>query len=269
MPARWGLWSRMWGSVWSANAYHDAATGRVGRMLGYLAVLITIATALLTVRTHVVLVRALEDGKPWIKAHIPEIRIEKGTASSPVAQPYVREGRRVGFVLDTTGATTDLDPKYERGLLLTKTELIFRTSAIETRRYELAKVPDLVINGAMIGDALDGALAKPWLWPVIALGTFLWLWVAKLVKVLFWSLLGLLVNTLSKRGLRYGALFNVGILALTVPTAFDVVLVLAGVRIPVQGLLALALYLGYLMWGVLSQPSSAEATAATPATTTS
>jgi len=261
MAARWGVWARLWGSAWSANAYRHAAAGRVGRMLGYLALLITLATALLTIRTHVTLVRALEEAKPWVKAHIPEIRIEKGTASSPVTQPYVFEEDGAGYVIDTTGATTDLDPKYTRGALLTKTELIYRESAVESRRYKLAQVPDMVINEATIGRALD--LAKSWLWLAVAVGVFLWLWIAKLLQVLFWSLLGLLVNALSKRSLRYGALFNIGILALTVPTAFDVVVAVAGASIPAQGLLSLALYLGYLVWGILSQPSSAEATAST------
>jgi len=259
MAARMGLWARLWGSAWSADAYHDAAAGRVGRMLGYLALLITLATALITMRTHVAMVEALELAKPWVKAHVPEIHIAKGTASSPVAQPYVFEEKGVGFVLDTTGATTDLDPKYPRGVLLTKTELVYRRSAIETRRYALAQLPDMVINEATIGRALD--LAKSWLWLAIAVGVFLWLWMAKLLQVLCWSLLGLLVNALGKRSLRYGALWNIGILALTVPMAFDVVLVLTGARIPAQGLLSLALYLGYLVWGILSQPSSAEATA--------
>ena len=72
------------------------------------------------------------------------------------------------------------------------------------------------------------------------------------------------MNALSKRALRYGALFNLGVLALTVPTAFDVVVALTGARIPAQGLLSLALYLGYLIWGILSQPSTAEASVATP-----
>ena len=101
MAVRLGLWARLWRSAWSADAYRDAATGRVGRMVGSLAVLITIATALVTIRAHVTLVRALEDAKPWVKAHIPEIQITKGTASSPAAQArtppayrYTRTGRQ-------------------------------------------------------------------------------------------------------------------------------------------------------------------------------
>jgi hypothetical protein len=265
MAERLGLWSRVWGSAWNAAAYRDAAAGRVGRMIGYLAVLITIATVCLTIRAQVTLGQVLEVAKPWVKAHIPEIQITKGTASSPVKQPYIWEEGGMGFVLDTTGATTNLAPKYERGVLLTKTELVYRQSPIETRRYELAQLPDMVINEATIGRVVD--LAKSWLWLAIAVGLFLWLWIAKLFQVLFGSLLGLLVNALSKRALRYGALFNIGVLALTVSTAFDVVIGLTGARIPAQGLLSLALYLGYLAWGILSQPSAAEATAATPAST--
>lgn len=252
-----GILGRVWRSAYSVQAYREMAAESVGRIFGYLALLIAFATVIITISTHLTASRALEAMRPWIKTHVPEMRISHGTLSSPVPQPYLWEQEGFGFVLDATGATVALDPKHNQGVLLTSSELIFRRSPSETRRYAFAELPDLVVDGPRLDRWIDAIRA--WLWLVVAIVTLAWLWTAKLLQVLFWSLIGLAVAALSKRRLRFSVLVNIGIYALTVSFVFDLVVGLLGWGGPALGLVSLALYGYYFGWGIFAQPVASDA----------
>ncbi len=251
-----GVWARLWGSGWRVDAYRDAAAGRVRSLVGYLGALVAMATSLTTVQTQLALaqaVRSFNTEKLW-ERNLPEIEIKHGEVSSPVPQPFTLERDGFVFILDTTGTTTDLDPSVRQGLLLTKTDLFLRRrrAVRETRRYALEEFPDVVLNQTTVGQMLD--VIKAWAWLAVGLFVFLWLWVAKLFQVLCWSLLGLLVNAASGRSLRYGALFNIGVLALTVPWAFDLLKDALHWTHWVLPWLSMGMYVGYLIWGIAVQP---------------
>ena len=258
MSNRVKVWTRICRSAYSGEAYREAAASRASSLFGYLAVLITIATVIITIQAHLNSVRFLEQSRPWLNQHVPELHITKGTLSSPAPQPYLWAESDFGFVLDTTGATTDLDPKYTRGILLTNTEAIVRRSAMETRRYSFHTMPDIVINQETIARWI--AAIKSWLWLAVAIGMFVWLWIAKLLQVLVWSLLGILVNAAAKRALSYRSVWNIGVYALTVPFLFDVLIMTLGLQGALFGLISLALYAAYLIRGMLAQPRAVSDT---------
>jgi hypothetical protein len=246
------------GSLGRADAYRQAAGARAGHLIGYLTLLVTIVVAVQTVWLHVALVRTLTEFGPWIKDRLPDIHVADGVVSSPAAQPYMWEAERFAFVLDTTGATAALDPKHPQGLLLTKTELFYRESPGRERRYSLAEVKAF----ALTDETIDRWVAwlKSWLWVVVGAGLWAWLWAAKIVQVALWSPVGLLINAVSGRRLRYGALFKIGLLALTAQLLFDTLAVMGGAAFPGLGLLSLAIYAGYLVRGILVQaPPAPEA----------
>ena len=258
--------SGLWRSAYSAEAYREIAAGGMGRAFGYLAVLIALATAVFTVAAQIGISRAVAEFKSsrlW-EQNLPEIRLAGGKVSSPAQQPYVKEIKGTLFVLDTTGTTTDLDPKYEQGVLVTQSEVVVRRfrSIRETRRYALDQVSDMVLNQANIERILERV--GQWAWLAVGIAVLIWLWIAKLIQVLFWSLLSLSVNAIAKRSLSYGTLFRIGVLALTVPLAYDVLVAVLGWTRAFSGLIALALYLGYLIWGILAQPEPAQAAPEAP-----
>lgn len=245
------------GSLGRAEVYRQVAGARVARLLGYLTVLVTVVVAVQTVWVHVAVVRGLTEFGPWLKERLPEIHVTNGQASSPAAQPYVWEGERFAFVLDTTGATTALEAKYAQGLLLTKTELLYREGPGRERRYSLAEVRSFALTAETMDRWIK--LLQSWLWVVVAVVLWGWRWLTTILQVALWSLVGLLVNAISRRGLRYTALFNIGILALTAPLLFDTLAMIAGVAFPGLGLISLAIYAGYLIRGILVQPPPAPA----------
>ncbi|GEM_PF-6654848 len=241
------FFGRVAGAFGRADAYRDAAGWSLGQTVGYAAALIALATAVITVKSHLGLVQGLERSKPWVRAHVPEIRIQDGQVTSPAPQPYVQTGKDFQFVLDTTGQVTALEAPH--GLLVTADELVYKKSAVETRRYSLAQVKELLITPAVVEQWLT--MAQHWLWVAVAMAVFVGLWIAKLLQVFFWSLLGLLVRAVFKRKISYRGLLRVGAYALTVPMLMETTLFLAGV--PASGWLMLAAYLGVLAWGVSVQ----------------
>ncbi len=253
-------WARLRRSAWDPQVYRSAAVSGTGNLVGYLAVLILIGTASITIQAQIAvtrLVSAFKTERLW-ERHLPEIRIMNGRASSPDPQPFVSKREGFVFILDTSGDTIDLDPTYRQGILVTRTDLVYRRERglLETRRYPLDQLPNLLLNQATVERVLE--VAVRWGWVVVGLGSLVWLWIAQPLQVLFWSLVGLVVNAFSKRSLRYAAIYKVGIIALTPPLCFDVVKRLAGWRGPGFWCLSLLLYVGYLVWGILVQPRPVE-----------
>ncbi len=255
------MWNRLWRSVWDGQVYREAAAGRVGGSLGYLTLLVLLATVVTTFQVQTAFSRSVWEFKQsrWWENNFPEIQLTQGKVSSPAKQPVVVEQKDFVFILDTTGAITDLDPKYPEGLLLTQTELLYRRQrgVQETHRIALEGLPDFTLNQATVEQILDRI--KAWVWLVVGVVLTFWWWIVKLLQVLFWSLLGLLVNALTKRSLPYRAIFNIGVLALTVSLAFDLITGGLGLRVTGLGFISLALYVGYLIWGILVQPKPTEA----------
>ena len=256
MKHRFGIWALLWRSPWSADAYRDVAAGGVGRIFGYLALLIAIVALITSVRVHTAVsgfAQSFRELKPW-EANLPEIQIREGRATTLPARPYVFQNEDVMIVIDTTGETTELDPQYREGFLLTETELILRMGPGpgETRRLPFAGVPDLTLNQTTVERAIQ--IISPWTWLGVAVAMTIWLWIVKLMQVLVWTPVSMVVNAVSRRALRYGALWNLGIYALTVHTVFDLFKDSVGRQSWALVLFSLALYSGYLIWAVLVQP---------------
>lgn len=256
MTERLELWQLLWRSGWSSEAYRQVASARVRRLFGYLALLIVIATVIVSVRAHVSfqkLVVSFKTEKTW-ERQFPEIQISKGKASSPAQQPFVWEGADFVFILDTTGTTTDLSAQYRQGVLVTDREIVVhrQRGLKEERRYSLQGVPDMVINQAALEGMLEAIIR--WVGPMVAIVMFLWFWIAKLLQVLLGSLIGLLVNALSGRSLRYAALFNIAVYALTIPWIFDLLKDGLGWHHRSLAWISIGMYLVWDMWGILVQP---------------
>lgn len=263
MPQRFGVWSLLWKSPFSLEAWQDVGPGSFSRMWRYLALLISLAAIIVTIIVQVGMLRVVGNFKQqrWWERNLPDMRIANGQVTSSATQPYVREFDDFVFVLDTTGATGDLDPKYRNGILVKKQEVIIRRQrgAEEIRRFSLSEVPDFELNQASVEELLNRVLS--WLWLVVLLGYMVWLWVAKPLQVLFWSLPLLIVNAVSGKRLPYKSLFNLGIYALTVPLIWDLIGMVAAPNQPWWGWVSVGIYVGYWSWGLLQQHTALQQSA--------
>ncbi|NOX97345.1 MAG: DUF1189 domain-containing protein [Nitrospirae bacterium] len=271
------------------SAYRKIVSQPLGRSFRYLVVFLLLFSALLSIKYTFVLRQELEKAREWINANgaatvaamLPEeIKIENGQVSTSAKEPFVRkwdlgEGNgkeEVTFIIDTTGQIPNLD-KYQDGLLLTKDKLIFKNTkpggAAETREEDLSKVKFFALRR---GDAERGELVlltfdkkavpvtyesiKKWqgtisrLLPLLIIPLFLYYLIAKTVHLFFFSLSSLIIRDLTRSGLEYKDLLNIGIFALIPPTTLVLLVQLAGAAIPYLAPLYILIYLLFLFKGI-------------------
>ena len=239
---------------WSREAYRRAASASVPSMLWYLAGLITLTAIVVTFAVQPVLVQRLDQLEAWMLRYLPEFSIHHGVVTSAVPQPYVVKTKELVFTLDTTGQTTEVDPTYPYAVLLTRQQLVVRSpDGIDQR--DMSQLDGLVVDAPMIERVTEGL--RSWIWVIVGLAAGIVLAAVRLGQILLGTLLMLLVSALLHRRLRYAALFNLGVYALTVPTLLDL-LGVGSLGFPYAWWLSCGVYAGYLIWAVLAQPVPAR-----------
>ncbi|MBU1125966.1 MAG: DUF1189 domain-containing protein [Candidatus Omnitrophica bacterium] len=203
---------------------------------------------------------------------LPEIVIDEGKVNSEAPQPLVIDKKEYVFILDTTGTITALTD-YENGMLLTKDKFLIKTtrskaSSAETNEFDLAKLrisPIIIqpgdedkgellniIFGEKVFSATRANVLKFGRTAGLVLAPFLLLFVfgltlvGRIVQVLFFSPISILMNNINKTGLAYRQLINIGIYAMTLPTAISTlaIVIFGGDR---NGILPVLLFFQYMI----------------------
>jgi len=194
-------------------------------------------------------------------------------------------------VLDTTGKIVSLDG-YKNGILITKDKVIFKAAEggrTKVEEYDLSKVkisPFIVKSGdAQRGELLHLTIGKKILsitknsidkagnvisllvFAIMVLFMFGLFLNTKLFQIFIFSLVSLIINSLSSGRLKYVYLLNIGTYAITVPTVVSVFLIL----FPVTGkqtllklwpLFYILLYLVFLYLAIVRCKQAEESQAA-------
>jgi hypothetical protein len=118
------------------------------RSLGYLAVICLIVYGFLGLRERYFYQRDEEVLSEFYEEGIPDFHFENGEADYPPDNPHVyEEGIGEGLwaiVVDTSGKSAELDEKYKAGVLITKTEIIFKPPNGEARTTPIPKTDKAV-----------------------------------------------------------------------------------------------------------------------------
>ena len=271
------------------RAYRKIVSQPFARSFRYLALFLVLLSAVLSLKYTLVLRQGMKQANEWINANLPgkiskmlpgEIKIENGQVSTSAKEPFVRqwdfgeEGRKekFAFVIDTTGKIRTLDD-YPYGLLLTGHKLIFKNArpggTAEIKEQDLSEVKLFVLKR---GDEEQGEIAvltsegktfsvtyeniERWrkaisrLLPLLAAPFFIYYLIVKLVHLFFFSLTSLVINDLTKAGLNYENLLNIGIFALIPPITLSLLFQVAGETVPFVPLLYILVYLIFLIMGI-------------------
>jgi hypothetical protein len=213
--------------------------------------LTVLMTVLISIRLSFDALYWIEKIGAWMWESLPEITVTHGEASSPAHQPYQLEaqGKNFVFVLDTTGTIQDVPLEYPSGILVTKNRLIFKENKSQKREYDLARLSGVVVNKQTI-EELKRTL-KILAVPLLAVGLFLYFFFARLIQVLFFSLISVVINLAGEIGLSYQALFAIGVYALVPCSLLGTVVALIGKPLLLFPAVYLSSYLIYLVIGIL------------------
>jgi len=98
-----------------------------------------------------------------------------------------------------------------------------------------------------------------WAWAFIFPFAFIGSFVYRLIQILIASLVGLIIASMAKRTLSYGALMRLSAVAITPAIVFATVLFLLDVKIPLGGLIQVCIGLFYLIIAVVAAKPTDEA----------
>jgi len=202
----------------------------------------------------------IEKKGPALTSQIPPIKIAQGEVSVDVPQPYKIMDLDKGTVLaiiDTTGKTFSLEGT-DALVLLTKTELIFKKSDVETRIISLKKTDLFTLDQQRVAGWLRafkdfGAVA-------LFSGGVIGLFAARIAQLLIYAAIGLLFAKWRKTSQPYPTLLRLSVMAITPVIIVNMIVGMAGVTIPWHGLLNFIAAMVYLSMGVkaVSRPKDAD-----------
>lgn len=244
--------TQLWQSVSSVRFYQEMGHRSFQEGVRYFSILILWVTLFLSIRFSIEIFKQLSAFEAWSARHLPDIVIQKGEVSADVTQPWRKEIENFLVVIDTTGQVKEIEESFSQGILLMKNKLILKRSAYETRRYDLSKMdafrlsPETVKRWRQVGQWI--------LPPVLVFFLFFYFWVGKSLQILFFSLVSLVTNWASRRGLAYQTLLVIGIYALTAPLLLLSAVTLLGLQIRFFDLIYLSMYAALLVATILQCP---------------
>jgi hypothetical protein len=169
-----------------------------------------------------------------VKEELPDFTLENGELSVEGDEPIIFEeveGETV--IIDDTGTYTkdnidSLLGDYDNLVLITN-EYIFTVDPSETREFRFSEFGDFYIDKTMLLTFLP---YLTWLTVLMGVAIVIWFFVSKLAMGLFYGLIALITSKIQKRSYSYGKAYSMGLYAITLPTALDIVFSMLGINLP-------------------------------------
>jgi len=237
-------------AFYSKELYKDVGSNWRGVAFGYLLLLLVVCTALRMVGLHRGLSKFVATEAPPFVDQVPTITISDGEVSIDRPEPHyikVPDSNDVIAVIDTTGTIQSLDDTDAK-VLLTKTQVTWRQSEMETRSFDLAEVKHFVLDKDKIMGWLN--IFKKYftlvLFPVLLLLSY----VFRIIQALIYGAIGLLFATWSNAKLQYAASVRLAVVAVTPCIIARTILGLASVHLPWAWFWFFLAAMGYLFFAV-------------------
>jgi Protein of unknown function (DUF1189) len=238
-------------SFYSKDLYRDAAFNWKGVGFGYLFLLVLGCLIPQALQSHYELSAYMKKEAPAIVSQVPDVIFVEGVASTQATQPYIIKNIKTGkpfFIIDTTGTITNLDQTDGAIGLLTKSEVIVKKSAVETRTFSLKEIKHYTLNQMEASKWIDvlSQYTIMVLSPFMLIGNF----IVKIILVLIYAVIGMMFAAMLKTKLPYAALLRLSIIAITPGMVVNALLQLTKTPIDQPQLLLFATALFYLFMGV-------------------
>jgi len=250
-------------SFYSRSLYRDVGRNWRGVAFLYLFLLLAVCWIPIMFKMYAGISAFIRDEAPAIVGQVPVITISGGRASVEVTMPYVIKDPDDGMpliIIDTTGKTASLK-NTEAFILLTKTELMFRRNAKETRVFSLSDMGDMVINKKTVYDWLD--LFRKWfvvvLYPIVLIVSYVY----RLIQVLIYAAIGIVIAKGLNADLDFQSILSLAIVADTPAIILNMLYNYSEMKMPFWWLICFLISMGYLYFGI---KANAEGTSDSPAT---
>jgi|SRR5262245_60678241 len=251
------------------DVYRDAARTWKGAGFLYALLLAAILTVLVLLRIQISLSGfARNQGQSFID-QLPTITVDSGLVSIDRPGPVIirdRSGKEMA-IIDTAATVGGLEGRTASALL-TRTDLILRKSASETRIIDLAQIRHFVLTRERLSGWMR--LAETFLTLLTTPFILGGIYVFRLVQMIFVALAALIVGSIRRVPLDFTAAMRLGVVAMTPATLVLDAFGTSGAHLPGSGWLWCAFTIGYVIFGVnacqadSAAPGIAEAPPAAP-----
>lgn len=185
---------------------------------------------------------------------LPEITLKDGHASIRGKQPFVvdlGDEKDVALVIDTREGTEkealERLKSVQVGAVLTRNSIVAKSQG-EVRIISIAGLPDMVINGGTIQEAIEHY--RPTALMAGAVLVFLYFCFAKLVQALFFGLIPYFGARVYAIPLTYGESLKIAIMAMLPIVLLLCLIDVAGIHLPAGSVAYFAVYVGLLVLAV-------------------
>lgn len=237
-------------SFYSASLYRDVKTNWRGIAFLHLFLLLAICWIPIMFKLQSHLNRFIDEDAPKIIRQIPDITVSDGAVSTREKIPYYIKDPETGeplMIIDTTGEITSIED-YEAVVLLTKTQLIVKRNAIETRTFDLSQVKSFSVNQQTLFGWAE--TVKEWLIIVLYPFALFFSYLYRLVQALIYAAIGMLLAKIFHAKLRYQELLSLSLITLTPVIIANTVYNYLDIRIPLWWFLSFILAMGYLSFAI-------------------
>ena len=237
-------------SFYSTDLYRDMAFNKKGIGFAYLFFLLALCWLIIVLAVDNKVDAYFDEYSPGFLDQFPEITILNGNASIRESQPFYIDDPETGrplAVIDTTGTINSLE-QTEAVVLLTKKSVTFEKNEIETRTFDLTEVGDMVIDRRLLSTWIE--MTKSYfpvvMYPFALSGSYFY----RIIQMLIYAAIGLLFTSMLKAELDYSQLLRLSVVAVTPSILINTFLWVAGINVPMVGLIFFGLSMVYLYLGI-------------------
>lgn len=247
---RYSIVNALYMSFYSKPLYRDVARNWKGLCLTYLFALLALSVIPGVMELQTNLTTFFNTEAPRFVKQLPTITITDGKASITKPQPYYIKDEKTGkpvAIIDTTGKIKSLKGS-PASLLITRTSVIVKMDADETRTFDLSDIKSLVVDRRAVYDWMDSF--QDWsafiFYPIALVFSFLY----HLVEMIFYAAVGLMFARSLQANLRFRAVVRLAVIAMTPSVVLGVLIAVAGLSVPYWWYVSLVISVAYVYFAV-------------------
>lgn len=236
-----GFFKKVWYSITKIEAYPELATEGVPRAVNYFSKLVAILAIVISLATIYRANGVLKQGKEYLQNDFPNFTYQEGILSVESEEPIIIEEsiEKVGKII--VDVKTDSEEQINQyineisekgnGLIVLKSRVIMKNEAITgTASYEYKEIlTQMGLTSFNKQDIIEFMNSSQMynlyisLFITLFIYAFTMYFVNYLINVLLISLFGCIANLMTKLKMRYAAIFNMTVYAITLSTILNMV----------------------------------------------
>jgi hypothetical protein len=239
-------------SFFSQSFYQDVVNKWKGLGFAYLAALLALCTIPAVLKVQADLSSFMHDEASLYIKQLPKITISKGSLSITEPQPYIIKDEKTGdpfMIIDTTGNVSSLEGSKAM-VLLTKTDLVIKRGASESRSFNLSDFSEdtISIDRSSASDFIDSFLES---FPVIFYPfALLFSFIFNSFRALLYSVIGLIVARIFMVKPDYKTILRLSMVSLTPSLLPGAILIIAGLNVPFWWFISFIIPVGYIVHAI-------------------